>query len=157
MTFCGVTPKDLIRPFIPQANIDAGAYQNLVAKEFLPALRKRMASSNTWFQQDGAPAHTAETPVNFLNRKCGTHRIGKGGEHDWPAGSPDLSVCDYWLWNILLRHINACETKIKEQMKTAIREACAGVSAQKCQDVFLGFHRRLEECITNNGGQVRDK
>jgi hypothetical protein len=58
MTFCDVTPKDLIRPFIPQTNIDAGAYQNLLAKEFLPALHKRMTSRNTWFQQDGAPAHS---------------------------------------------------------------------------------------------------
>jgi hypothetical protein len=116
MTFCSVTSKALIVPFFPQTNIDAGAYQNLPAKEFLPAMHKRMTSRSTWFQRDGAPAHTAETIVNFLNRKFGTHWIGKGGEHAWPTGSPDLSVCDYWLWNRLLQHINTYEIVTKEQI-----------------------------------------
>jgi hypothetical protein len=95
ITFCGVTPSDLIGPFFPQTNIDAGAYQNLVAKEFLPALHKCMASGNTWFQQDGAPTHADETTVNSPNRKFGTRWVGNRGENAWPASPPDLSVCDY--------------------------------------------------------------
>jgi hypothetical protein len=73
MTICGVTPKGVIGPFFPQTNIDAGACQNLLAKEFLPAPHKRVTSRNTWFQQDSAPAHTAETTVNFLNQRLNTH------------------------------------------------------------------------------------
>jgi hypothetical protein len=115
MTFCGVTSKGLIGPFFPETNINAEAYQNLLTMEFLPALHKRMTSRNTLFQRDGAPAHTAETTLNFLNRKFGTHWIGKGVEHAWPAGSPGLTVCDYWLWNRLLQHVNTCETRTREQ------------------------------------------
>jgi hypothetical protein len=61
-----------------------------------------------WFQQDGAPAHTAATTVQYLNQVFGKHWIGKGSDHEWPPGSPDLTVPDYWLWSRLLKDINEC-------------------------------------------------
>jgi hypothetical protein len=42
-------------------------------------------------------------------------------------------------------------------MKMAIRAACAGVTAKECKNAILGFHRRLEECVRNNGEEVRNK
>ena len=93
MTWCAVTSKGIVGPIFPQGNIDAAAYQNILKTEFLPGLEKLI---NIWFQQDGAPAHTARTTVQYLNKTFGTHWIGKGGKHNWPAGSPDLTVWNYW-------------------------------------------------------------
>ena len=108
MTWCAVTSKGIIGPIFPEGNVNADAYQNMLETQFLPELRKLFYPSKTWFQQDGAPAHTAASTVEYLNNTFGRHWIGKGGNHAWPAGSPDLTVCDYWLWNRLLQHVNKC-------------------------------------------------
>lgn len=157
MTWCAVTSKGLIGPFFPEGRIDATAYQNMLETEFLPKLRQYMDPRHTWFQQDGARPHTAATTVAFLNRHFGKNWIGKGGKHVWPAGSPDLTVCDYWLWNRLLEHVNSCTTTTREQMKNAIRAACRGVAVRECKTAISGFRRRLEECVANKGDEVRKK
>jgi hypothetical protein len=157
MTWCAVTPKGLIGPLFPEGHIDAAVYQNMLETEILPKLRKLMDPKHTWFQQDGARAHTAATTVTFLNKNFGKCWIGKGGQHGWPAGSPDLTVCDYWLWNRLLEHTDKCKTDTKEQMKKAIRAACAGVTAMECKNAISSFHRKLEECVRNNGEEARNK
>jgi hypothetical protein len=155
MAWCAVTWHGLIGPLFPEGNINAEVYQNMLETEFLPELRKHMQPRNTWFQQDGARAHTAQTTRQYLNGVFGNHWIGKGSDHVWPAGSPDLTVCDYWLWNRLLQDINQRPNRTREEMKVAIEKACRGVTVQECRDAISGFQRRLEECVEKNGEQVR--
>jgi hypothetical protein len=155
MAWCAVTWNGLIGPFFPEGKINAEVYQEMLENEFLPELRKRVDPRSTWFQQDGARAHTAQTTQQYLNGVFGKHWIGKGSDHVWPAGSPDLTVCDYWLWNRLLGDTNQTPNRTKEQMKSAIEKACRGVTVQECQDAISGFQRRLEECVEKRGEQVR--
>ena len=53
-----------------------------------------------YFQHDGAPPHSSREVRNFLNYRFPGRWIGRGGPHNWPARSPDLSPLDYcvWLW-----------------------------------------------------------
>jgi hypothetical protein len=157
MVWCAVTWNGLIGPLFPEGKIDAELYQQMINDEFLPLLREHTTTGNTWFQQDGAPAHTAGTTVDFLNGVFRTHWIGKGSTHVWPAGSPDLTVPDYWLWNRLLQDINSDSPKTKAELKTSIITACQGVTVEECQQAILGFQRRLEECIEKEGDEVRSK
>ena len=50
-----------------------------------------------YFQHDGAPPHSREVR-NFLNYRFPGRWIGRGGPHNWPARSPDLSPLDYCVW-----------------------------------------------------------
>ena len=50
--------------------------------------------------QDGAASHTANETKALLCQQFSEKRlIGKGFENAWPPYSPDLTPCDFWLWN----------------------------------------------------------
>jgi hypothetical protein len=54
----------------------------------------------TWFQQDGTAAHTVRASMEVVREMFLDHitHISLRGELQWPAHSPDLSACDYFLW-----------------------------------------------------------
>lgn len=51
-----------------------------------------------WFQQDGAPAHTAGASQAWLHAHFANRYIGRGGVINWPPRSPDLNPLDYFVW-----------------------------------------------------------
>ena len=56
-------------------------------------------------QQDGAPAHWHQSVRSFLNDNLPNRWIGRAGPNDqhfckWPPRSPDLTVCDFYLWGV---------------------------------------------------------
>jgi hypothetical protein len=155
MVWYAVTWNGLIGPLFPEGKIDAVGYQDMVTKEFLPLPRERTSTRSTWFQQDGAPAHTAGTTVNILNGLFKGHWIGKGSSHAWPAGSPGLTVPDYWLWNRLLQSIDADSPTTKGSLRTSIIKACRGVGVDECRKEIVGFRGRLEECVASEGDEAR--
>ena len=64
---------------------------------FQPAL-EAMQLEDTWFQQDGATAHTAMITMNCLRQIFPGRLISLRGDVNWPARSPDLAPCDFFLW-----------------------------------------------------------
>ena len=51
------------------------------------------------FQHDGAPAHFSCVAREWLDSKLLWRWIGRRGFREWPARSPDLMICDFWLWS----------------------------------------------------------
>jgi hypothetical protein len=50
-----------------------------------------------WFQQDGCPKHFGLDVRYFLNDSFRNCWIGRGGAVNWPARSPDLASCNFFL------------------------------------------------------------
>jgi hypothetical protein len=48
--------------------------------------------------------------------------ISKGGGIPWPACSPDLSVCDYFLWGYLQCKVYLMKPRDIDELKNAIKE-----------------------------------
>jgi hypothetical protein len=51
-----------------------------------------------WFQQDGTIAHTARASMTVVRQMFPQHVVSRFGDVPWPPRSPDLSVCDFFLW-----------------------------------------------------------
>ncbi|GFU11626.1 transposable element Tc3 transposase [Trichonephila clavipes] len=51
-----------------------------------------------WFQQDGAPCHTARATIDLLKDTFGDRLISRFGPVNWPPRSCDLTPLDYFLW-----------------------------------------------------------
>lgn len=79
--------------------------------------------SNLYYQHDGAPPHYTREVRNFLNNKYGERWIGRGGPIPWPARSPDLTVCDFYLWNEIKRRVYVEEARDVDDLKSKIIEA----------------------------------
>lgn len=52
---------------------------------------------NMWLMQAGAPPHSANRIKAYLTERFGRRWIGRDGPVIWPAMSPDLNLCDFFL------------------------------------------------------------
>ena len=62
------------------------AYCNKILKDAIPKLQRKVPKRMI-FQQDGAPCHTSQVSMEYLQQK-------KVRVMDWPANSPDMSPID---------------------------------------------------------------
>ena len=52
-------------------------------------------------------AHTSNIACNLITTEFGGKTIGERLGHDWPARSPDLNPCDFWMWGAMKDAIHA--------------------------------------------------
>ena len=75
---------------------------------------------------------------------------------EWPARSPDLTPCDFFLWGYLkqqvyktpVRDVNDLRQRIIDNMNTLRGDQ------QKLQNAIQGMRNRAQKCIQNNGRHV---
>ena len=86
--------------WFPQGfRLNADSYIEALDRTLVPWMRRVAAAHGgarpapILFQQDGAPAHTARSTVQFLESKG----IAFIRPNEWPPNSPDLNPLDYCL------------------------------------------------------------
>jgi hypothetical protein len=82
------------------------------------------------FQQDSATAHTSHDSVTALEGVFGNRTISHGL---WPARSPDLTPCGFYLWDNLKGKVCRTNTHIEEESK----ENTQRESSELLQEEFL--------------------
>lgn len=110
---------------------------------------------NMWYLHDGAPPHFTRQVRNWLNENFPRHWIGRGQDAPvaWPARSPDLNACDFFLWGHLKDVVYSEPIATIEELENRIREACDEIrnSPGIFRRVQNNFARRLRACV-NAGG-----
>jgi len=78
--------------------VNSARYTEMLRTFLEPELQRFGVETQTlWFQQDGAMAHTARTAMRVLNEMFSACIISGTGNIEWPARSPDLNPCDFFL------------------------------------------------------------
>ena len=93
ISFYGVVAYD-----IDQRTMTGTRYNDILKEKVVPYFKRHPQSL---FQQDGASVHYAQQVRETLNSELSGRWIGRRGAIEWPARSPDLTPCDYWLWSYL--------------------------------------------------------
>lgn len=101
--WCALSTHEIIGPFFFEnsrgqaTNVNGENYRRMITEFFLPNLRAHPSySSHTWFQQDGATAHTARASMNLLRENFPQKLISRFGDIPWPPRSPDLTPMDFF-------------------------------------------------------------
>ena len=109
--WCAMGKTAIIGPYFFEDNhgnavtVNSERYIEMINSFFVPALRRRhITIQHVWFQQDGATAHTARASMAVLRPLFKDHLISRFADTPLPPRSPDLSMCDYFLWG----HLKAC-------------------------------------------------
>jgi hypothetical protein len=71
----------------------------------------------------------------------------------WSPRSPDLGVCDFYLWENLKGKVYRNTPRTAEALQNEIRNVVASISADELQRVSQGFLRRCEACLRAAGNQ----
>jgi hypothetical protein len=113
-------------------------------------------NESTWLQQDGATSHTARISMAALRLLFGNHIISRNGDIPWPPTSPDLTVCDFFLWGYLKIKVFSHRPRSIDELKARIREEIDGISIEMLQRAMRNLRMRLEECLRREGGHLED-
>jgi len=95
--------------------------------------RLGVESQTLWFQQDGATAHIVRTAIQVLNKMFPAHVISQRGNLEWPARSPDLNACDFFLWEYLMSKVYEKKRRTAVDLKQNTRDEVAAISPTMLQ------------------------
>lgn len=100
--WCGICSEKIIGPYFFEdengttVTVNGDRYRDMLTNFVKPQI-DALGIEGLWFQQDGAPWHTANLSINILNRMFPGHVISKRGDIEWPPRSPDLTPPDFFL------------------------------------------------------------
>ena len=160
--WCGMGKFGIFGPFFFEegedtATVTSDRYIRMFENYFLPELRRqRINTASMWFQQDGATAHTARASMTAVRAAFPNHVISRSGDLPWPPRSPDISMCDFYLWGFLKSRVYAAKPRTLEELKTAIRENIQEIGEETLVKVEANFRNRLQICARENGHHLSD-
>jgi len=86
----------------PGAKVNSSFYCKIILEEgLLPYIRAICHHYRWTLQQDGAPAHTARTTMDYLKKE----HINFIVPHMWPPNNPDINPVDYAIWGALQKRV----------------------------------------------------
>ena len=116
--------------------------------------RNRVQRDIQWFQQDGAPPHTANITLDWLDHKFPNPLISRKREPEWSPHSPDLnpqiSTCGGFLKDYVYRN----NPQTIPELKEAITQNINVIPKEGCIRVINNFARRIQVCLQPNGGHL---
>ena len=147
MVWCGLSSNELLAPYFSDETVTGSTHRQIFVDYAWPQLQcKRL-----YFQHNGAAPHYALIEEKRLDEEFPGRWIVRHGPFDWPAPSPDLTPCEFFLW-IYLKDIVFKEPCISLiQLQDRIQEACAGITKVTCRKVCHSVAQRLRDCLEKDG------
>jgi hypothetical protein len=98
---------------------------------------------------DGAPAQFSVDVRHHLNDVYGLRWIGRGGPTAWPARSPHLNSCDYYVWGYMKAKVYRTRVENQEELLERIMVAAEEIrqNPEELARVSASLRRRVEACI----------
>ena len=122
----------------------------------LEELSEEINLGDIWFQQDGATAHTAQITMAKLRQMFPSRLVSRWGDVEWPPRSPDLSICDFFLWGYLKEKVFKHRPRNLEELKMHIQEEISAIPPEMCRRAAENFRHRLQMCIDTAGHHLPD-
>ena len=101
---------------------DNGDHYQAMLNEFLFTKIEEEGIGNIWFQQDGATCHTAEATLNVCRPVFEDCIISRRADVAWPPRSWDLTLLDYYLWDVVKDKCYADKPETIDVLNDNIRE-----------------------------------
>jgi hypothetical protein len=81
----------------------------------------------------------------------------RGGPTAWPARSPDLNSCDYYLWRYMKTKVYRTQVENQEELLERIMVTAEEIrqNTEELARVSASLRRRVEACISENGGHFK--
>ena len=104
--WCAISSFGIIGPYFfedereKSVTVTGPRYVHTMENFLGPELARHPVVEEMYFQQDGATSHTAQLSMAAVRNLFPNHVISRYGDSTWPAKSPDISVCDFFLWAV---------------------------------------------------------
>lgn len=158
--WCAIGREGIIGPYFFEENgvtvtVNAQRYSHMI-NTFLSPRLNAMQIDQVWFQQDGATAHTARLSLQVLRQMFPGRLISSRGDVPWPARSPDIAPCDFFLWGYLKAEVYKHRPRTLPALRNAIQEEIDLIPQEMLVRVVQNFRGRIQQCINSGGHHLRD-
>lgn len=159
--WCGIYAEKVIGPYFFEdavgntVTVNGDRYREMINDFLLPQIDE-LGLEDMWFQQDGATAHTARATMDILRPAFPGRIISRFGDLHWPARSPDLTACDFFLWGFLKSRVYVNKPQTLAALKANIEEEVAELTPDVLRKVMENAIKRARLCIGSGGGHLRD-
>ena len=155
--FC-ILDNHLIGPFIFDENLNGNRYVQLLQQQIIPAIRNTVPPNelrNTWFQQDGCPAHNTRDVMAILRDIFGDKIISNNGTIAWPARSPDLTPPDFYLWGYAKNEVyEFLPPENRAELQERVQDVLTRINGNTLRRVTRRVIKQCEKCVINGGRHV---
>lgn len=150
--WAGIHSSGIVGPFFFHETVTGAGYLDMLKSQFFPVFKA--LGENYVLQQDGAPPHFARDVRQWLDENLDGGWIGRRGSFcDWPPRSPDLTVCDFFLWGYLKDRIYASRCNNLMELEQRIRDEFVSLNLEFCERACRSVPQRLHDCIQAEGHQ----
>ena len=94
--------------------------------------------------------------MSVLGEMFPQHVISRDGDVPWPARSPNLSACDYFLGGYLKSRVFVSKPRTVAELKQSIKEEIASIPEQMTRRVMENGGVRLKQCLRKGGRHLSD-
>ena len=145
----------LVGPYFFQNNANGRNYLEMLENFVFPVLVRNFniengndGLRNLWWMQDGAPARLVEV--------FGQQAIGIGFDTEWPAHSPDLTPCDFFLWGYLKQKVYFSPPGNLDILRQRITESMEDLKRDNnfLRNSIREMLNRADTCVQRNGRHV---
>lgn len=154
LVWCGISASRIYGPFFFESTVNQHNYLDMLKTFFW---RKHLSVANYkkyYFQQDGATCHTANSVQDWLKDKFSAKFFQK---NRWPARSPDMNPCDFFLWGYLKSLVYKPLPKTLEDLKANVAREIKNIKKEMLENTFDNFVKRCHSVIDSEGGHIDDK
>ena len=107
----------------------------MLEDNIIPQLQEHSIFQAMLWEQDGAPPHYGKIVRDYLDDTL-ARWIGRRGTVEWPPRSPNLTTCDFSLWEIITDRVYAQTPRDINHLKSLIDEE------------FISLNDNIELCQT---------
>ena len=156
MVWVGLTGQGVVLgPHFIQGRMDTREYLRIIRYNVVQRELRNFNRQEMWWQQDGAPAHTSNAAIRYLSGQFPGRLMSKRGDWPWPPRSPDLAICDFFLWGYLKHSIWNVpmnnQPKNLRELRNAIQRECANLNRDLIRRAFTGMISRAQRCMEVRG------
>ena len=153
-----VSCRGLINWHIQEETMNADRYMENVILPIVVPFFITGSGRTMVFQQDGASPDYQIDVCNVLDQHLRNRWIGRRGPIEWPARSPDLTVCDFFLWSYLRDRIYTPGHNFQHlvDLRLRITDEIQHIDLAHLTHAFQSWVKRINLCIDANGGHLEE-
>ena len=123
--------------------INTAEYLKILKDVLMPWIRRNYDLFKVMLVQDSAPTHGAKKVQDFLKENLPLI-VPKD---IWPSSSPDLIVCEYWLFGVIEGKSNVTSHPSVNSLKASIRRAFRNLDPEDVKRSCSRFRSRITQII----------
>ena len=138
---------------ISPATMNSERYCDIINNKVIPHFTA--GHHEQWiYQHDGAPSHFSVNARQLLDGSLPGRWYGRRGAVEWPPRSPDLTVCDFWLWAYLRSKVYNPPGRVFPNL-TSLQETLqvelSRIPLSMFRRAINDFPRRIHRCLEAEG------